>query len=102
MPIAKRQPKKEPPAPARRLRSFDSAGLDLPTALEIEEGQAWKTAHDAPNDEEAYTRAVYLYFRLWREEGGPCTSRCSACGVRRYGRTRQQPCGHCGKVESEQ
>lgn len=84
---------------AKRIRRFDSDGLDLPTELEVEEGAAYRKYQEKPQDEQRYTEWVLLAFRLQHEEGLPCTSRCSACGTQLWGRTKAQGCGHCGHKE---
>lgn len=84
------------PGKARRPTKWDEEGNILPTPLEIEEGKAHRAKDADPADKRKQEVWLSIHFRLWREEGAPCTSRCRACHVVRFGRSHTDKCGFCG------
>lgn len=72
------------------------------TALEIEEGAAFmamsKRKTGSPAQVTAYDNWERLLGELYRTPGEVATTRCATCGVRLFGRTRDDGCGNdqCG------
>lgn len=80
--------------PKAERRLCDTERLLLPTALEIEEGQAAKAFVQNPSVENA-ARFQALNRKLW-QIGVPPTTRCPWCYTLRYGRPLTAPCAVCG------
>jgi len=96
-----RQPRQAPEAaPVRprptRFQRYDKTGYLVPTALEIEEGEAHKAMCEMPRSRLLLKEWEELTWRLYEEQGPPCTTRCAECHVVAYGRhLESMGCGYC-------
>lgn len=79
----------------RRGFELASDGKPAPTALEIEEGEAWQAWQDNPT-EERFNAWRALHWKTLYKQGNISTSRCEFCGVTLAGREAADGCGYCG------
>lgn len=78
-------------------RTDHATGLLLPLPIEIEEGARFLKCNSADTIENRYAWA-----QLWNEvqkQTNLAWIRCSKCGVLKYGRKRNDPCGNCGEAD---
>jgi hypothetical protein len=82
-----------------RPRRYDKAGFLVPTALEIEEGEAFRDYRLHPKSRILREEWEALSWRIYTEQGPPATTRCASCCTVRYGRPCPVPCAVCGSTE---
>ena len=86
--------------PAARPGDAESRRWDnVPTALEVAEGEAWKAHGQAPNNRMLHERHAQAFNALSRSQGCRFGSwRCHACCTFVTGRKRGQKCGYCETI----